>query len=162
MYFKTYSNFKAITRCNLIKDQRTRKVRSNLWHGFAEGWLRRHRAVITNLLEELLAQSKKIWRYCWEYISLKFRYTDVVLLSPCFIGSSFIEYRDIIPAVLREKAARCWWETARAAGRLYLSPVPQLSVLQQLHLPTFTDSCCLASPSSAPKGQILPLPLLPG
>lgn len=103
---------------------------------------------------------QKIWRYCSESMSLKFRYTDALLLSPCFIGSNFTEYRDFIQVVLREKVGGCWWGTARAARGPYLSSVPQFSVLQQLQLPTFADVWCLISPSSAPEGQILPPPLI--
>lgn len=60
-----------------------------------------------NPLEELSACSKNIWIYCLESISLKFIYTDAVLLNPCFIGSNFTEYGNFIQAALRESVERC-------------------------------------------------------
>lgn len=97
-----YSNFKAITRCKQTKNQRIGKARSNLRQHFC--WrIWQLKDAIMNPLEDLSVWSKKnFFGVLFRIHQLKFRYTDAVLLRPCFTGRSFTEYRDSIHAVLRD------------------------------------------------------------
>lgn len=147
-----YCNFKAITRCKLIKDQRTRKVGSNLWRSFAE--IRWHEVAIMNPLGRVVSLVQKFWRYCSDSISLKFMYIDAVLLHHAL--------QEVIPQNTGTPFQQCWGERYRNADE-WQPGQQEVSILCTTADPN-TQVCrhmMPYHPSSAPEGQILPPPLFP-